>query len=124
MCLRLDAFFMPKVSSRGAGYAQTIVNSMVLEQFHVLEIWCVFLFLGLFWASFLLILGVLGRHFGSQKVDANFDRKTGMELNPGIPRNPGTEGPNPLRTINKTSLGQQGPRRHSTSWLRHGGGYI
>ena len=32
-----------------------------------------FLFLGLFWASFLLILGILGRHFGSQKVDANFD---------------------------------------------------
>ena len=44
-----------------------------------------FLFLGLFWASFLLILGVLGRHFGSQKVDANFDRKTGMQVNPANP---------------------------------------
>ena len=44
-----------------------------------------FLFLGLFWASFLLILGVLGRHFGSQKVDANFDRKTGMQVNPRDP---------------------------------------
>ena len=81
MCLRLDAFFMAKVSSRGAGYAQTSVNSMVLEQFHVLEIWCFFLFLGLFWASFLLISGVLGRHFGSQKVDAFFDRKTGTQVN-------------------------------------------
>ena len=29
MCLRLDASFMPEVSSRGAGYAQTMVNSMV-----------------------------------------------------------------------------------------------
>ena len=83
-----------------------------------------FLFLGLFWASFLLILGVLGRHFGSQKVDANFDRKTGMQVNPRDPENSRHGGPNPLRTINKTSLGQQGPRRHSTSWLRHGGGYI
>ena len=43
------------------------------------------LFLGLFWALFLLILGVLGRHFGSQKVDANFDRKTGMQVNPANP---------------------------------------
>ena len=72
MCLRLNAFFMFKVSSRGAGYAQTIVNSMVLEQFHVLEIWCFFVS-GIVWASFLLILGVLGRHFGSQKFDENFD---------------------------------------------------
>ena len=47
------------------------------------------MFLGLFWASFLLILGVLGRHFGSPKVNVNFDRKTGMDLNPGIPGNPG-----------------------------------
>ena len=44
-----------------------------------------FWFLGLFWASFLLILGVLGRHFSSQKVDANFDRNPGMQVNP---RNP------------------------------------
>ena len=79
---------MPKVSPKGAGYAQTILNSMVLEDFHVLEILCFFWFLGLFWALFLLILGVLGRHLGSQKVDANFDRKTGMELNPGISGNP------------------------------------
>ena len=83
------------------------------------------LFLGPFGTSFLLILEVLGRHFGNQKVDSNFGRKTGMEGIPGIPANPGKSrdgGPNPLRTINKTSLGQQGPRRHSTSWLRHGGG--
>ena len=42
MCLRLNAFFMPEVSSRGAGYAQTIVNSMVWEQFDVLKISCFF----------------------------------------------------------------------------------
>jgi hypothetical protein len=44
------------------------------------------LFLEPFWTSFLLIFVVLGRHFGSQKVDANFDRKTGTDLNLGIPR--------------------------------------
>ena len=44
-----------------------------------------FMFLRSFWASFLLILGVLGRHFGSQKVDANFDRKTGMQVDPANP---------------------------------------
>jgi hypothetical protein len=71
----------------GAGCAQTIIKTMVLETFHVFEILCFLLFLGPFWTLFLLILGVLGRHFGSQKVDANFDRKTGTDLNP---RNPGT----------------------------------
>ena len=63
-----------------------------------------FWFLGLFWTSFLLILGVLGRHFGSQKVDANFDRKTGMQVNPGIPSNPGTEGPEPLKNYQSDPL--------------------
>ena len=58
MCLRLDAFFMPKVSSRGAGYAQTIVNSMVWEQFHVLEIWCFFFVSG-------IVLGVNFVDFGN-----------------------------------------------------------
>ena len=82
-------FLYPSCRQRGAGYAQTIVNGMVFKQFNVLEIWCFFVFLGLFCASFLLILGVLGRHFGSPKVNANFDRKTGMDLNPGIPANPG-----------------------------------
>ena len=57
----------------GAGYGQTIVNTMVLEAFHVLDILCFLLFLESFWTLLLLILGVLGRHFGSQKVDANFD---------------------------------------------------
>ena len=47
---------MPKVSSRGAGYAQTIVNSMVLEHFHVLEIYC-FLVSG-------IVLGVIFVDFG------------------------------------------------------------
>ena len=32
----------------------------------------VFFVSGVFWASFLLIFGVLGGPFGSQKVDANF----------------------------------------------------
>ena len=45
-----------------------------------------FMFPRSFWASFLMIWGVLGRHFGSQKVDAFFDRKTGTQVNPGIPR--------------------------------------
>ena len=44
-----------------------------------------------------MIWGVLGRHFGIEKVNANFDRKTGMEPNPGIPVNPGPEGPEPLK---------------------------
>ena len=55
-----------------------------------------FLFLGLFWASFLLILGVLGRHFGSQKIDANFDGKTrdgGSSGNPEKSRDGGSKSP-------------------------------
>ena len=48
------------------------------------------LFLGPFGTSFLLILEVLGRHFGNQKVDSNFGRKTGMERIPAIPANPET----------------------------------
>ena len=55
-----------------------------------------FLFLGLFWASFLLILGVLGRHFGSQKIDANFDGKTwdGADSgNPSKSRHGGSKSP-------------------------------
>ena len=69
----------------GAGYVETIVNTMVLEAFHVLDNLLFLLFLEPFWTLFFLIWGVLGRHFGGQKVDANFDRKTGMEVNPGIP---------------------------------------
>ena len=57
MCLRLSAFFMPKVSSRGAGYAQTIVNSKVLEDFHVLETLCFFFVSG-------TVLGVFFVDFG------------------------------------------------------------
>ena len=35
--------------------------------------------------KFLVIFGVLGGHFGSQKVDAFFDRKTGTQVNPSNP---------------------------------------
>ena len=57
----------------GAGYGQTIVNIEVWEAFHVFDFLCFFLFLEPFWALLLLILDVLGRHFGTEKVDANFD---------------------------------------------------
>lgn len=89
VCRRRHAFFMPKVSPSGGWICSnhTKYNGFgSISYFGNLVFFC---FLGSFWASFLLILGFLGRHFGSQKVDANFGRKTGMELNPGIPRNPG-----------------------------------
>ena len=57
----------------GAGYGQTMVNTMVLEAFHVLEVLCFLLALEPFWTLLLLILGVLGRHFGAEKIDVNFD---------------------------------------------------
>ena len=70
----------------GTGYAQTIYSKYNgFERISCLANFVFFMFLRSFWVSFLLILVVLGRHFGSQKVDVNFDRKTGMELNPGIP---------------------------------------
>ena len=71
----------PRCRQVGAGYAQTTVNATVLNEFHVWQILCFFMFLRSFWVSFLMIWGVLGRHFGSQKVDAFFDRKTGTQVN-------------------------------------------
>ena len=54
-----------------------------------------------------MVLELLGPHCGSRKVDASFDRKTGTRVIAGIPGNLGTGGPDPIRTINKTPLGQQ-----------------
>ena len=81
-------FLCPRCRQVGAGYAETIVNTMVLEAFHVMENSVFLLFLEPFWTLCLLILEVLGRHVGGQKVHANFDRKTVTDLNPGIPGNP------------------------------------
>ena len=41
---------------------------------------CVFVVSGIVFEVFLLILELLGPHFGSQKVDAIFDRKTGTQV--------------------------------------------
>ena len=57
----------------GAGYGQTMANTMVLEAFHVLFFLCFLLFREPFWTLLLFILGVLGRYFDTEKVDANFD---------------------------------------------------
>ena len=56
MCLRLHAFFMPKVSSSGAGYAQTIVNSWFWNTFMVWKF-------GVFFVSG-IVLGVIFVDFG------------------------------------------------------------
>ena len=57
----------------GAGYVKTIINMMVSEQCHVLDLFCFLLFLGWFSTLLLMISEALGQHFGCQKVDANFD---------------------------------------------------
>ena len=87
MCRCQSVFFMPNVSPSGGWICSNHNKNNGLGGISCFANFVFLLFLGPFGTSFLLILEVLGRHFGNQKVDSNFDRKTGMER---IPLNPGT----------------------------------
>ena len=82
-----ECVFFVKVSPSGGWICSNHSKYNGFERISCLANFVFFMFLRLFWASFLMILGVLGRHFGSQKVDTFFDRKTGTQVNPS---NPGT----------------------------------
>ena len=90
MCGRRSAFFMPQLSPSGGWMCSNHGKYSGFGGISCFAIFVFLLFLGPFGTSFLLILEVLGRHFGNQKVDSNFGRKTGMEGIPGIPANPET----------------------------------
>jgi hypothetical protein len=57
----------------GAGFAQTIVNTMVPAICHVLFFYVIFIVSGVVWGIIFNDLGVPWEHFGGDKSDRKFD---------------------------------------------------